>query len=391
MTEIHYAQCWEDPETLTRGLGIAPEDDVVSIGSGGDNSLAILLNHPRSLTVVDYNPAQIFLVELKIRAVQTLDYDDFVGFVGARPCPERQRLYSRFRSSLSDEARGYWDQRPEVLARGIIHSGKFERYFRIFREYVLPLIHGRESVHRLLTASSLQQQQVFYDQVWNNRRWRWLFRVFFGEFILGHLGRDPSFFRYVTIDSVAEELSERTRHGLTEVRIHDNYFLEYILTGRYGNLETAHPYLRASNYPALRANVARIRLVHGSLEDYLKSLQPGTVSRFNLSDIFEYMSDDAFELALREILRVCRNDGKLGFWTLFVPRTIPPGVADRITTPSADSTVEESTSAARTFFYGGFHVWRVSRGGSKPLVRRNLHFAPSMASAVPQPYCPPGA
>lgn len=91
---VRYAQCWEDPRTLTAALAITQEDDVLSIASGGDNSFALLLENPRSLTAIDCNPAQIFLLELKIRAIQTFEYDDFVSFIGARASRRRRELYS---------------------------------------------------------------------------------------------------------------------------------------------------------------------------------------------------------------------------------------------------------------------------------------------------------
>lgn len=360
MTRIRYAQCWEDPRTLMHALEITAEDDVVSIASGGENSLALLLRKPRSLTVVDINPAQIFLVELKMRAIQRLNYDDFVGFIGARPCQNRLQLYSYLRPSLSDQARGYWDTQTKNLHKGIIHCGKFENYFSVFRQFVLPFIHGKKTVQQLLAASSLEQQRTFYNEVWNNRRWQWLFRFFFGKFLLGHVGRDPSLFQYVTLDNIAEELLRRTRHGLTEIAIQENFFIEYILTGQYSHLEKAHPYLRESKFHFLKEHVGRVRLVIGSLQDYLNSLQPETISKFNLSDIFESMSDDGFECVLQAILRVCRDDAKLAFWTLFVPRAVPPTFADYI---DPYSTVSKGLLATdRTFFYGSFGVWHVARG-----------------------------
>ncbi len=356
---IHYAQCWEDPHTLTAALQITPDDDVVSIASGGDNSFAILLDHPRSLTVVDMNPAQLYLVELKILAIRMLEYDDFIGFIGARSCRNRHQLYSYLRPGLSREAREYWDGQSAKLLKGIIHCGKFERYFSLFRRFVLPLIHNQKTIRRLLSASSLEEQQSFYQEVWDNRRWHWLFRLFFSQFLLGHLGRRPSYFQYVTIDNVAEELLKRTRQGLTGVAINDNFFLEYILTGQYRNLQMAHPYLEKSNFHFLQEHVGKVRLFCGSLEEYLSGLKPGSVSKFNLSDIFEYMSDAVFEQMIREVLRVSRDNAKLDFWTLLVPRSVPPSLMDRI---DPDLSVSERLFATdRAFFYGGFNVWQVNR------------------------------
>lgn len=345
---------------MTQALEVTPEDDVISIASGGDNSFALLLNNPRSLTVVDSNPLQIYLVELKMRAIQILDYDDFVGFVGARPCQKRLQLYSHLRPSLSDQARGYWDNKPNKLLKGIVHSGKFEQYFSVFRQIVLPLIHSKKTIEELLSITLLEKQQIFYDTIWNNRRWRWLFHIFFGKFLLEHLGRDPSYFKYVTLDNIAEELLRRTRHGLIEVSTQDNFFVEYILTGQYSNLEMTHPYLGESNFNFLKGNMERILLVCGSLDYYLKSSNPRSFSKLNLSDVFEYMSDDNFKQTLQNILRVCRVGAKLAHWTLLVHRDIPEELAGQI--KPCTSISEKLFSTNRTFFYGTFGLWHTVKG-----------------------------
>jgi S-adenosylmethionine-diacylglycerol 3-amino-3-carboxypropyl transferase len=358
--EIHYAQCWEDPEILMQALNVTSRDDVLSIASGGDNSFALLVNHPKSLSAIDKNPAQLFLVELKMRAIQEFDFDDFIGFIGARPCQKRRHLYASLRAQLGAEARDYWDMRKEEIEKGVIHSGRFERYFSIFRQMVLPLIHNQKTIREFLSAASLQEQQAFYDKVWSNWRWRCFFRIFFGKFLLGHLGRDPSFFKYVTLESVGKELLRRTRWGLTEIPIGSNYFAEYILTGRYRTTETAHPYLRESNFRSLKECVGGLKLICSSLEEYLKRLPPKSISKFNLSDIFEYMSDEVFEMTLREILRVAREGSKLTYWTLFIPRPLPRELTSRICLHSFAPARDGGTG--RTFFYRSFCLGEVLEG-----------------------------
>jgi S-adenosylmethionine-diacylglycerol 3-amino-3-carboxypropyl transferase len=366
--EIHYAQCWEDPEILMEALNVTARDDVLSIASGGDNSFALLLNHPKSLTAIDRNPAQLFLVELKMRAIQGFEFDDFIRFIGVRPCQKRRQLYASLRARLGEEARDYWDMRKEEIEKGVIHSGRFERYFSIFRQIVLPLIHSQKTIREFLSAASLKEQEVFYDKVWSNRRWRCFFRVFFGKFLLGHLGRDPSFFRYVTLEAIGKELLRRTRWGLTEIPIATNYFAEYILTGNYRNTETAHPYLRESNFRSLKEYIGDLQLICNSLEEYLKKLPPESISKFNLSDIFEYMSDEVFEMTLKEILRVAREGSRLAYWTLFIPRPLPPRLTGRIRLRSFAPGRNEGTG--RTFFYGSFCLGELS-GRKRSFLREN--------------------
>lgn len=134
-------------------------------------------------------------------------------------------------------------------------------------------------------------------------------------------------------------------------------------------MERSHPYLQKSNFLLLKENLGRMRLFCGSLDEYLRGLEPGSVSKFNLSDIFEYMSESDFEKSVQEIGRVSRDDGKLAFWTLLVPRTVPASLKDRI---DPDISVSEKLFGTdRTFFYGSFEMWRVNRKETprKPIAR----------------------
>src|SRR5205823_6585858 len=107
--------------------------------------------------------------------------------------------------------------------------------------------------------------------------------------VMGRLGRDPAFFRYVK-GSVADRILARTRHALTELNPADNPYLQWILTGRH---TTALPYaLRPENFEPIRANLDRLESRCQSLEEFLEQEGRGAIDRANLSDIFEYMSDE---------------------------------------------------------------------------------------------------
>ena len=357
---VRYAQCWEDPRTLKRALRITSDDDVVSITSAGDNSLALLLENPRSLTMVDMNPAQNFLAELKIRAIQHLEFDAFVGFVGASACADRRLLYGELRETLSTAARRFWDTHLSSIDRGVIHCGKFENYFRIFRRVVLPWIHREPTVRRLLDCVTLREQRLLYDEVWNTRAWRGLFRIFFGRFLLGNLGRDPSYFRYVESGDVAGDLLQRVGRGLAEIPVADNFFLEYMLTGAWADPENTHPYLAEANFAFLKENVGRIKIATESLGGHLDGLRPGSVSKLNLSDILEYMSGEEVRNLFAAIRRVCRTGSRFAYWSLFTSHEVPAAALSGLQGCTKTST--HLFSSDRTFFYRKFDVGRIVDG-----------------------------
>lgn len=355
--KIHYSQCWEDPRPSLEALEIKPEDDVLSIASGGDNSFALLLSRPRSLTVVDRNPAQLYLVELKMRAIEHMGYDELLEFVGVRTSPDRERTYTALRPFLTDPARNFWDGHRALVRDGLLFAGKYERFFRTMRRYVLPFVHRRRTTRAFLSCSTIDEQIAFYEEIWANRRWRRLYRLVFGKHILGRLGRDPSFYRYVTIPDTGDFFYRRTSRSLAALPIRENAYFAFFLAGNYRWPESYPLWLQKDNLPVLKEEVSKMRLKPGSLQDVLAGSKPGAFSKFNLSNIFEYMSEEDFEITLREILRVSRPEGRLAFWTLFVPRPIPESLAGRFV-PISLETGNPGPSSLRSP-YEDFWAWRI--------------------------------
>ena len=81
---IRYAQLWEDADVLLPALGSAPGATLVSIGSAGDNALAMLALDPARVVVVDLSPAQIACLRLRIAMYRELAPPEFLELMGSR-------------------------------------------------------------------------------------------------------------------------------------------------------------------------------------------------------------------------------------------------------------------------------------------------------------------
>ena len=103
-----------------------------------------------------------------------------------------------------------------------------------------------------------------------------------------------------------------------------------------GTYTTALPYaLRPEHFEAIRNNLDRLEWRCQSLEDYLAAAPPHSIDRFNLSDIFEYMSEHSYTDLLRRLVAAGRPGGRLVYWNMLVPRSRPDALADRLV-PLAD-------------------------------------------------------
>lgn len=322
-SRIRYAQCWEDADVLLGGLDVRSGDECLSICSAGDNTLALLIGDPARVVAVDLSPAQIACLHLRISAYRVLEHPELLELIGSRPSDRRPDLYRRCREKgrLPSDAVAFWDAHPQDIANGIGEAGKFEAYFRLFRRRVLPLVHGRRTVQELLRGKTAADRHRFYDREWNTRRWRLLFRIFFSRFVMARLGRDRSFFKYVE-GSVSDRILERARYALRELDPSENPYLHWIVTGTHARaLPLA---LRAEHFDAIRARLDRVDVHLGSIESFLEADRGRSrFNRFNLSDIFEYMSEESAETLMRRLVDASRPGARLLYWNMLSPRQRP--------------------------------------------------------------------
>ena len=350
-SEVRYAQVWEDADVLLAGLEIQPGDVCLSIASAGDNALAMLTRDPARVFAIDLSQAQLACLELRVAAYRELKHEELLALIGSRPSSNRSELYARCRSQLSAAARDFWDAHSAAITAGIGGAGKFERYFALFRHRVLPLVHRRRTVERLLAGGSLQVRRDFYRRHWDSWRWRLIFRLFFSRFVMGRMGRDPSFFSYVE-GSVGERILERAKYALTELDPAENPYLHWILTGQHGSaLPVA---LRAESFEPIRDRLDRLEWRQESVEDFSQRQGPKSVDRFNLSDIFEYMSTDNYHQLLEQLAGCGRRGGRLAYWNMLVPRARPESMADRLR--PLTSQMQTLHGKDKAFFYSRFVV-----------------------------------
>lgn len=356
-----FAQCWEDPRMDVEALAVGPGKAVLSVTSGGCNTLSLATLDPARIIAVDLNPIQSWLLQLKIAGARRLEHGEYLEFLGARSSARRWDLYGAVRGVLAGDARAYWDHQRSAIERGVLRAGRYERYLDVFRR-LLCAIQGPRTVRRLFESASLEEQRRFFDQSWNTVSWRLMFRVFFSRVVLGLGGLDPAFFTYVTgIDSFGRHFLARARHALVDLPIRDNYFAAQICLGRY--LDGAvPPYLAAERYDALRAGLDRIEVVTGELGQVLRRLPNDSVDAFNYSNVFEWVPPDGFEALLRETHRVGTSGARLCYRNLLVLRRHPPSL-DRLFTPHAELAAR-LLEGDRSFVYRNFEVASVRKNGA---------------------------
>lgn len=314
---IRYAQCWEDADILTEALNIQTTDKILSVASAGDNSFAMLIFNPQKILAVDLSFEQISCCELKKICYKYLKYEDFIYFSGVKnnECKEdRLLIYNNIKKYLPIKVKDFWDLHEKYIKNGFMTIGKFENYFKIFRDKVMPLIHSKKVINKLLENKTLEEQQYFYENTWNTKKWRYMFKIFFSNTVMGKLGRDKEFYKYVN-NKNSETIFNRAEYALTNIKTSTNPYLNFILKGKYNkSLPMA---LREENFEKIKVNIDKIEFQQLSIEN---AISKDHFTCYNLSDIFEYMSQEMMNNIYIDILKQSDSGTRIAYWNMLVDR-----------------------------------------------------------------------
>ena len=168
-----------------------------------------------------------------------------------------------------------------------------------------------------MESKGKEQRIEFYNKKWNNLSWKLLFRLFFSKTVMGKLGRDKAFFRYVKVN-VAEHILERTKYAFTELDTSQNPYLYYIFNGKYNDI-LPHAY-RRENFEKIKNNIDKVVLLSESIETFIDRDEVDYISKYNLSDIFEYMSDEQMREIIEKIFTISKSGTKIAYWNMLADK-----------------------------------------------------------------------
>ncbi|MFQ5806604.1 MAG: DUF3419 family protein [Phycisphaerae bacterium] len=359
---IVFNMSWEDPEMDRRALRVGPDDTVISISSAGCNPLNFLCQNPKRLITIDSNPAQNAIVELKLAGIETLDHATFFDIFAARNPAVVTKVYrSRLRPRLSARSKEFWDRNLWMVHRGLYDFGKMGMAARIVRFVVRGLGISQRHTERFFESRSLEAQAEMYRKYVEPRLWGPVAeRLCKSRWFMYLCGVHPRQFELVNgRHDIYKYVKERIEYALTHVPIYDNYFLSVIVTGRFrGNY--VPPYLLAENFETLRNNLDRVTVVNGWLGPYLDTREPGSIDKFNLLDIFDWMTPELFESTLRSVLRAATPGARLIYRSGSYRLDPPESVRRRLDHHAELS--KELLAIDRSATYGSFYVFSVKDG-----------------------------
>ena len=347
---IRYANCWEDTNILLDALEIEGKVGL-SVLSGGDNTLALLIKNPKKIVAFDINETQIHLFNLKKAGFKVFDYSDLIALLGIYDTSRSYDLFLKLEGKMDEGSFRYFASHPQLIKKGVINTGKFEGYFQMFKKYVVPLFATKRQILKLTSFKDIEKQKDYYENVINNRRLNFIFNAFFGFRVMGKFGRDKSFYDNVEDkQNSGQKLREHFDYGITHVPNYDNPYINYILTNKFEK-RCLPVYLQEKNFNPIKNRIDKIEIRQTDLMGI-----DGKFDFFNLSDIFEYMDDDTFLQNAQKLYSLSKRSSKIAYYNMQGKKYLDESNFELLKKDS-----DEYTKKMQAYFYNEFLLYKVRK------------------------------
>ena len=182
--------------------------------SGSGERMISLMDHEdcKNYVAVDVNEEALFLLELKLTALEVLPVDEYWQFIGHHTTPGKIReiWFEHMKNKLTPACRLYWEKKPEAIRQGILNIGHFEKFLARIRPFLIFFL-GKYIVS-LCTGGSADNNQ-FPGYRWKLVMWlfsrRWIYQIW-GNKDVAFVSKDAS------IMHIPVALNDILYHGETQ-------------------------------------------------------------------------------------------------------------------------------------------------------------------------------
>jgi S-adenosylmethionine-diacylglycerol 3-amino-3-carboxypropyl transferase len=327
---LNYSSSNEDSHSELKALNIDKNDSILCITGSGGRPLDLLIKNPTKIVSIDFNPCQNYLLELKMVAIQHLEYQESLEFLGVRPSQKRIHVFNKLKQSLSSDARDYWVQQTTMIEKGVIYQGRWEKYFSNLAR-IVGIIRKKRRL-KLFNSKTIQDQAKIWNDNWDNLIWRLFLRFISSRFTWKRLFGDPGFYLHVPAQfSIYTYLRDRFSSAFNNILVHQSPFATLLFFGKYEPEVTLPTYLQEEHYKTLRDNLSCIQIITQPLSEYLDYCGKETFQKYSLSDFSSYTHVDDYSRIWKGIIKTASAGAIICERQFLVKRDISQDLRTHIT------------------------------------------------------------
>jgi S-adenosylmethionine-diacylglycerol 3-amino-3-carboxypropyl transferase len=337
----------EDPFTEIKALSVKKEDTVVCVTASGDRPLNLMAQDLGKIYAIDLNPIQNHLLSLKIQAMQQLDFEDYLSFLGASNDPYPIAFVDSILNGLPKDAKEYWTSQRDLIENGILYQGAMEKL--CLKISTALNFFFKKEIQNLFSSQDIFTQQEYIDQLFEKKLLKFIARLVLNPSLTKKYFSDPGL--YAFIDSglkVHEYLLQRIKNCLEIHLVNENPLLHLLFLGKV-KPEAFPPYLRKECVTKIKKNLSKLEIIHGNMIQFLESFPEKSVDCFSLSDIASYMNENDFNRLLFAMLKAAKPNARFCVRELMSNHQIHPTIKERLQLDS--SLAEELKVLDRCFVY----------------------------------------
>ena len=315
-----YNMSWEDPRPDEEVLQINDSDVVLTLTSGGDNTLDIAIQGAAEVYSVDMNPAQSYLLELKKTCIQHLEYDDVWKLFGEGKHSDAKRiLEEEVGPFMSQGCQEFWYSHLYYFKDSLYFHGAMGKVIW-WVAFFLRLIGMAGWVQKLTTAETLEEQRKVVDSSWlvtlmktlplfilrvvnrivlNPAVLWWGMGVPYNQWkLITGDGRSMTEYAYATVHGIAYETHIKTK----------NYFYLACLTGKYTH-ECCPRFLTKEGFNELKAG--KVENVHVHTTAFLDQLTARMYTKIILMDHCDWMDEKLIKTYSEALAKHVKPGGRI--------------------------------------------------------------------------------
>lgn len=325
--KLVYSEVMEDDAVVSAALELGAGEVAVVVASAGDNVFHAALDGARVVHGVDVSARQTAFSELKAAAAAALPWRDLAALVGSLEATAKQRAAlldklpdDRVSAALGAEA----ETRAAALEHGLASCGTLAAFVAPLSAGLAEAV-GAGALERILTEPDPAQRA----QLWRERFEQpgvtdFLAAALNADTITGDLMPSAAFEQESAVPFHAFYL-EALRRLVVEGDPTRNHFLHRLWRGRYPAPDAVPRYLGEANHARLQATLPAIEWHTADLTAFLSDQAAESVDAFNLSNVADWMDDEAHAALWSEVSRVAAPGARVFLRSFLADR--PPHAA----------------------------------------------------------------
>jgi S-adenosylmethionine-diacylglycerol 3-amino-3-carboxypropyl transferase len=346
-SRLSYSFGNEDHATEATALNIKPTDTIACITASGDRPLNLLAQTCEKIYSIDANPIQNYLLHLKCAALNQLEIDEYLTFLGVKKSDKKFPFSHTILESLPISAKNYWKENRYLIDKGVIYQGAVERLCT-FASNIFKFLF-RKQIEKLMNFDSIHEQQAYVAPFFEKKLPLKALKLFLNPIFTKRILKDPGLYAHLKDGRhPANFIHEKFKKSLNTHLCKESILLSLVLNGAVKE-EAFGPYLREEGIKKIKEQLDKLTIIDSNIIDFLESLPAQSIDCFSFSDIASYMDKDTFNRLLKAMIRAAKPGARFCIRQFMSSHPIDPDISEKLLrNPGLE---EELASEDRCFLY----------------------------------------